>query len=394
MPVLQTDNMLSVEVIRETATWDRIQPEWDALFHASPNASPPLHFDWLRQWWRIYGPVYAQQGRGLRILTVRRDERLIGVLPLYESCQRAILQTRRLQFLSTGEQEFEEICPDYLDLLCLPAERQTCLDAIGQCLLDQNQWHWDELILRDVSERSLLPEWWSRADGCRVRTTNRGVCPIANIAGGLDAYLARLSANTRQQSRRLLRMAQKAGAQFELASDPQQVDRFFADMVRLHQARWQAAGQPGCFAAPRFTEFHQALCRLWAPRNQALLARLSVAGETLAVLYGFAVNTKFDFYQSGVVHEETSPVRSPGIVAFLLLMEQLAQRGFEQFDFLRGESFYKQRLATEARLLVELRMARTSLRLTVRETSDWMRRAARKAGRMLQGAYVGRRSGC
>jgi CelD/BcsL family acetyltransferase involved in cellulose biosynthesis len=385
---------IELAVLRDVTEWDRIEEEWNELFLASPSASPPLHFDWLRQWWRVYGGVYGQEGRGLRVIIVRRGEHLIGAMPLYQSLRGPVVRTRRLEFLSTGEREFEEICPDYMDLLYRPGEADLCLDAIAGWLLGDGRGDWDEVLLRDVSEESPLAGWWAGAeDGCRRKTAGRGMCPIANIAGGLDAYWGRLSANMRQHSRRLLRLARGAGAELTVAAGPAAADVFFEDMVRLHQERWRAAGKAGCFAAARFTEFHRTLCRSWAPQGRAVLARLGTGDRPLAVIYGFVIGRKFDFYQSGVVHETGGAVQSPGTVALLLLMDHLAQRGIELFDFLRGESFYKQRLATQARLLVEIRLFRPGVRLGVRAASSFIQRAAGKGRRMLRAAYTGQPAG-
>lgn len=132
--------------------------------------------------------------------------------------------------------------------------------------------------------------------------------------------------------------------------------------MRLHQARWQAAGKPGCFAAPRFTAFHRALARRWVPAGRAVLARLVGGGTPLAVIYGFVVGRKFHFYQSGVETETATPVRYPGFVAHLRLMEHLAGRGVTEYDFLRGAASYKDRFATATSPLVRVRLVKPNLR--------------------------------
>src|SRR5262249_29527634 len=161
----------------------------------------------------------------------------------------------------------------------------------------------------------------------------------------------------------------RAGAVFELAGW-QDFEGFFDDLVRLHQARWTAEGKPGCFAAPRFTEFHRCLIRAWLPQGRAVLARLSQGRQVYAVLYGFVTRTKFDFYQSGVKRTETGPFESPGTTANLLLMSRLVERGVTQYDFLRGSSTYKQKLATEDRQLVSPRCQRSTLRDAVFQASE------------------------
>ena len=87
---------------------EELQTEWGALFDVAPTASPPLRWEWVREWWRIYGPVYGDRGRGLRIITVRRGPDLIGVLPLYQRSTSGPWGFRQLRFISTGAAEFEE----------------------------------------------------------------------------------------------------------------------------------------------------------------------------------------------------------------------------------------------------------------------------------------------
>src|SRR5206468_3507803 len=119
-----------------------------------------------------------------------------------------------------------------------------------------------------------------------------------------------------QQSRRVLRAAAKAGARLEVAGNQAEARAFYDDLVRLHQHRWNTMEKPGCFAARRLRELHQSLAERWVPAGKAVLVRL-VVNETVGVIYGFVVGTKFDFYQSGVLIEEDSPLSSPGITGFL-----------------------------------------------------------------------------
>ena len=343
---------VTARVIHQEEDWDEIRPEWETLYNASPYASPPLAFDWVRTWWRVYGLTY---GRGLQIVTAWRGSRLVGMLPLYQ-VRSGSLGVRRLRFLSTGEAEYEETCPEYLNALCLHGEEEVCLGVVRACI---ERLAWDQLELINLPAGSPLLR--SGALPGRARTFVRGSCPIADLTGGFEKYLGRLSANGRQQARRLLREGEKAGATFEIVAADQAMAAF-DDLVRLHQARWTAGGKPGVFAAPRFTAFHRELVREWLPRERAMLARLSVGGERVAVLYGFIVGSRFEFYQSGVRYEITGRLRSPGNLAHLLLMQAVLERGVTAYDFLSGTSAYKDRLATCENRLFDVHIWRPTLR--------------------------------
>jgi hypothetical protein len=174
----------------------------------------------------------VQRSGQLRIITVWRDKQLIGVLPLYiQSIPNAPFSVRRLGFISTGEAEFEEICPDYLNILCLPGEEAGCAENMWQAigLMD-----WDYLEFLDSPQNAIL----LRTDLCptNVQYFSRGRCPVADLTGGFETYLGRLSSNSRQQARRLLREGEQAGAKLEIIS-MDQVTTALDDLVRLPQAR-------------------------------------------------------------------------------------------------------------------------------------------------------------
>jgi len=349
---------LTLRSIAEPHQWDQLEPQWQALFAASPQAAPPLHFTWLRNWWRCYDPPRPTGVHRLHIITMWQDSTLVGALPLYRRVARVPLLTRRcLCFLSTGEEEFEETCPDYLDLLCRPGCEASCLHALQTAL---HRAAWDYLDLSCMAASSPLVTDRSWLDGA-VEVTPDAPCCLADLRGSWDDYLYRLSSKHRKNIRYCLRDTAAAGATLELATTADHPE-FFADLIDLHQKRWQARAKPGCFAAPRFTEFHRTLAQVWIPTGQAVLARLRCAGEVQAVIYGFAHGSKFDAYQSGVTTARAGPLRSPGVSAHLLLMQKLVERGIERYDLLRGTSDYKNCLATTHIPMVRLQAWRPTVR--------------------------------
>ena len=375
-----------VRVIDNEEDWRHVEPAWRELFEASPAASPVLQWEWLWEWWQTYGPVYSAP-RGLRLLTVWRGDCLLGVLPLYQCRQKHILGIRCLKFLSTGEAEFEETCPNYLDLLYRKGEATTCVEALRKALLQPNYFRWDELYLRCLSEKSPLLAWTNDFVGRHQAFLDvEGTCTISEIDAGLSAYLGRLSAATRYEARRLLRAAKDGGARLEVAQDGTGVEAFYEQMIDLHQKRWTAEGRSGCFAAPRFSQFHRTLAHQLVPRGRALLARLVLADMPLAVIYGYMVGSKFDSYLSGVCAGEAGPVRSPGTAGHLFVMEYLAKRGITHYDYLcsSGPS-YKTRFGTEEQRLVRLRVRRRSVRAAAYRLPGTLAKAFRKSWRVLCG---------
>jgi CelD/BcsL family acetyltransferase involved in cellulose biosynthesis len=375
---------LITEVVRDIHQWDQLREQWQRL-HVTAAAAAPLDFDWLRAWWDIYGRAYASR---LFILIARRQDELVAALPLYVRKASKGGGMRTLAFIGTGEREREELCPDYLDVLCAPGDEDAA-HALLESLVEEH-WHcFDRLELSDVGSDARAANWARRCLAQReLEIVPRGACPVAELTGGFEAYLARLSANQRQHSRRLLRQAAAAGLRLEVAT-PQTFETFFHELVDLHQNRWIAAGQPGCFSAPRFTAFHRRLAQQWVGEGKALLTRLRHGEQTLAVKYGFIHDHRYAFYQSGVAADGDEAIKSPGNISFLMLMEHLAQRGITELDFLRGDSAYKQRLATTNRPLLQVRWVRWTWRSQVGCATGLACRGAHRLMKLLRRGNCG-----
>jgi CelD/BcsL family acetyltransferase involved in cellulose biosynthesis len=375
-----SDEPLAIRIIENETAWDAIAAAWEALYLASPTVATPLAFAWLRRWWRIFGPVY---GTGLRIVTLWRGTTLVGALPLYLGRGHGgTLGARCLRMMSTGEDEYEETCPDYLNLLHLPGEEEACARAAWTAIGTMT---WDVLDLVDLPDDSPLLRWRDTGGGVGSRAVirHRGVCPLADLRQGFDAYLADLSSKTRMRARQEIRKVERVGAVFELATAAD-AGAFFDDLIAVHQERWNADGQPGCFAAPRFTEFHRELIHEWVGQGRAVLARLSHAGRPCAILYGFVTGQRFELYQLGVRAAEGAAIHSPGTAANLLLMARLVERGIGYYDFLRGESAFKKSLTTGRRTLVRLECRKPTVRTAVDQIAHLASRGGRKVLRALR----------
>jgi CelD/BcsL family acetyltransferase involved in cellulose biosynthesis len=347
---------VTVDVIRSGQDWQSLEAEHRALFAASPQASPPLTWEWLWHWWQVFGPVYGGPD-ALRVYTVRRAGELLGVLPLY---LRRDGLTRRLCFVSTGEDRHEAVYPEYLDLLAAPGAADACLQALRPVLFGRER-DWDSLELLLVPAESPLLAW--AQDGLRggLRWLTQRPCCQADLTGGLEAYFGRLSYKLRKKSRRYWREVGKAELSLEVAADGEQALAFFEQLVALNIARWTARGESTPFSSPRVLDFHRRLLAALAPGGTAVLSRVVWSGQPLAVLYGFVVGGKYDFYQSGVCTTGDGPLESPGTATQLQLMGWLAERGVATYDFLAGDSDYKLWLATGTRQLSLLRVARPTM---------------------------------
>ncbi len=371
---------LRVVIVDNPSELDGLENQWDALFLTSPSATPPLRWKWVTQWWHAYGDQYGDGGAGLRIITIYKADRLIGILPLYEGYQSiAGFKIRRLTFITAGAAEFEETSVDYLDLLYAPGEEASCLTAIAGVLRNPRLLRWDQLHLPSISHQSPLPSLFGKWR--HARSVERGHCHLFDMNGGFESYLLRLSGENRRQARKALREVEKEGLQFEIAKDPAQADMFFDQMVQLHRSRWTSKGKAGSFS-PRHAAFHRAVLLAGVASGDVIIARLCKGQSPLAVIYAHRVGAKLHCMQQGVNTENVGRVRSPGNAAWLLLMRYMADHGITLFDHLKGTTTFKERYGTGTHVLVEVQAVRMNLRWMSYCVARFCVRVLRRLGKM------------
>lgn len=370
-----TGGTVTARVVDTLAELVALEREWNELFTRSASASPPLRWGWVREWWRYFGTP----NRSLAIVTVRQGSHLIGVLPLYRETDAR--KRTALFSVSLSRESSHSFYPEYIDVLTAPGTEAAVTGAVIKLVSDKGLGRFEGIHLGlcrtgGLLERMIAPAMkapWGSIERIELRA------PVADLRGGLEGYLRALSTNARQQMRRLLRSFRELkGTHFEIANSKEAADRFLLELIELHQKRWRAENKPGAFSTPERIAFHRAVVeRLF---ENVVLSRLSYQGETIAVLYGFLVSNKFDFYQSGNSEREI-PLKRPGILAHLLTMEALSKSGLETYDFLEGEAPYKMQLRTATAELTDVTVYGPSIRNIVRRArrdfSSLLRRVLR-----------------
>ncbi len=382
-PEESTKPEYTLEILRNEAQWTPLEQEWRQVYALCPTASPPLGWEWTHTWWSLFGELYAMRNgedEGLRLHVIRKNDLLVGVLPLYlRRSQNSPLGTRRLCFLSTGEAEFEEVCAENLDLLYLPEDRDACLNLLRDALLQPTANEWDELHLSPISVNSALSKWKMDVfeGGLGAKDAELGPSFLVNLEEGFEGYLALLSSNSRGLARKRTRGAIRDGASFQVAETQQEANEMFEQLIVLHQARWIEEGKPGCFSAPRFTEFHRLLISRLLVRKEAIIARMVVENETVSVMLGYIAGKKFDSYVAGAKFDDER-IKSPGITLHLLLKERLAAQGIVSYDHMSGTMRYKQQYSTSEAGNFSLELTRPTLRTNVGLVSNVAKRMALK----------------
>jgi CelD/BcsL family acetyltransferase involved in cellulose biosynthesis len=293
----------------------------------------------------------------------------LGLLVARPSRRWRVLDARGLHLHETGDKALDQITVEYNGLLLDRRDpagiAAACLDRLaGETTL------WNELYLPGVD-----PVW--RGWAARIGTPDLiqdSPCPYADLTGGEEAWWRSLSGNARQQIRRAQRLYGETA--LEAASGTDAAWSVWADLKDLHQAAWQARGEPGAFANPAFADFHERLIAERLAAGEIRLLRLGGPTGTIACLYNFVYRGRVLSYQSGIAPEADNR-RKPGLVAHAAAIAHSRAQGATVYDFLAGEAQYKRSLAGAENRLVWLAVRRPTAGFAAERALRKVKRLAR-----------------
>jgi CelD/BcsL family acetyltransferase involved in cellulose biosynthesis len=200
---------------------------------------------------------------------------------------------------------------------------------------------WDELYLGGVPE-SYIP--LLQGCGLPLRVVSRkptAAIDLTTLRSESRSPLDMLSANTRHQVRRAMRLYEARGRlRLEAADGIAEAMEFFDALKTFHQARWLGRGRRGAFSYPFLERFLRALIARGLPDGAVELLRVTAGGEPIGYLYNFLHRGWVGTYLSGFAYEDDARLK-PGLVSYTLCAERHLARGARVQDFLAGDERYK-----------------------------------------------------
>ncbi len=370
---------LTVSVVDSFEALRSLRDDWDGLIDASRSPSICLSWEWLHTWWE----VFFDCGVGLQVLLVHEGDRVVGLAPFFLQKHRAFgfLPVRTLRFLGTGEPEREEVASEYLDIVALRGWEEHVVKAVWAHLRDQRSW--DQLVCNDVLEDSLVMTMlYPSAVGDRHRVSDEevGIRYSVDLPPTWDAYLATLDKGSAKRLAYKRRKLERAGRVVERTVEtPQEFERGFDELVRLHTARWTSRGAQGVFASSRFTAYHKRLALALLPRGILKMRLLSLDDVNVAVLYNFRYHGTEYFYQGGFDVANAAKY-SPGLLAHVYAIVDAIQCRLQRYDFMKGRTVsYKAEYGCLEQPMHEVRVFSRTLRGRLLALECWGRTRLRRA---------------
>jgi len=238
----------------------------------------------------------------------------------------------------TGYEEFDNIVIEYNSILCVKEDIQKNLDFALLSFPEIEEFRFPYSVNIKFDDSNDLIQRGTSAPSYWIDLTS-----IDHKKG----YLAHVSKNTRAQIKRSIKEyeACQGSIKLEFAKNIEQAKRFFIELEVLHQKEWVKRGKVGAFSNTFFKAFHNRLIENRFCKKEIQLVRVYTDDEDIGYLYNFVFNNEVLFYQSGFNYKENNKLR-PGIVSHYLTILRCIEKNYSKYNFLVGETRYKQSLST------------------------------------------------
>jgi CelD/BcsL family acetyltransferase involved in cellulose biosynthesis len=320
---------------------EQIAPLWREL-EARSDATFFLTWHWMGAWIATLGappPLLIGEASGARVL--------LGFVVPFRRREAGLIRADGLRLHSIGKWEQDCIAIEYNGFLvdhewAGRAEQAAITWLLNQpngaslrpnelhvtAMLDQHRETWTPpSTLIQIPNRK--PSW--RVDLAAIRASGR-------------RYLDTLSANTRAQIRRSMRLFDAVGGLTATWAPDVSTGLSFLDGLRdLHQRQWTARGEPGGFASCFFEQFQRRLIADCLPEGSVEIVRIDRGTEPIGYLYNLIWRGHVFAFVSGLLYEPDNRLK-PGLVCHTLCIEHHLQAGNHTYDFMAGYSRYKESL--------------------------------------------------
>jgi len=330
---------LQTAIINTREQFQRLHGEWQELLEHSRSSTIFLDWDWLSNWWEVYGARYR-----LHVVTVRDPSgALVGAAPLKLARRRALrlLDLTVAEFIGHGE----DVVPEHLDFVVRAGDEARVSQAILRRLLDDGPAQ--ALDLRPFAASSPNLPWIRGQIGNLPgysAVLPHSECPIIRLPDSWEDFLARKSRNFRKKLREYeRRCARDWNVTIRRSRTPQELERDLQHLIDTHHKRW--LGDSRSFSSPEYIRFHTALSADLLAHDSLRLHVMFHGDRPIAAIYCFTHGNRYYYYQSG-----RDPKYAKHRVGFVLLqaaVRDAIQDGLEVFDLLTGTEEYKTRWADD-----------------------------------------------
>jgi CelD/BcsL family acetyltransferase involved in cellulose biosynthesis len=338
-----------IESVKALAEW---RADWDAVYAADPEGQIYLSWMWMSKWLTVVPLPKA-------ILAAQPDasSAYVAFLPL----------TLQVEERDGGFRNYINMggnyAADYTGFICRPEFEETAIPAFADRIrqLNWTDLRLDYLCASDRRTALFLQGFDANAfeivESERVDddNINHTIAPFAALPESWDAYLSdRLSANTRQKLRRLLRQLDNADEFCVTHADASTIVRDFEILIRFWTEQW--GPRKGAHLSLILKQYRTMLRHAFD--SGSLLLPVLWRGDrpvaALAILVD-ATKRMYHFFIGG--RDKTFEGPQPGLMLHAHSIRHAIANGIGTYDFLRGDEPYKYSFGVEERRIKYIRVS-------------------------------------
>ncbi len=340
---------MHITVIRSETEWSEIADEWNQLLGKSISNVPFLRFEYLNAWWQHRGGGEWPKSV-LYIITARDDEgNLVGAAPLFLSKNHA----GESVLLLLGSIEIS----DFLDIIVQEINLEAFLDVTLAYLSGPDAPDWDLLDWYNLIENSpTLPALEKLAGKYNLSLKQERIqpSPYITLPGDFDEYLASLDKKYRRELTRKMRNA--AGYFIPIQHYVVEDEDSLETEVDEYIAIMREEEEKDTFLTDKMVAQIHAIAQAAFKAGWLQLAFIKVGKEKAAGYFNFKYDNRIWVYNSFLARKFGN--LSPGIVLIGRLLQESIEKGYQEFDMMRGDEEYKYHLGGQDRFVVRVTITR------------------------------------
>ena len=341
---------IRIEHIYNNQEFANLQENWDRLHSQSPIRDAFLTWEWLWTWWKHYS-----QNKDLWLTTAWQGEQLAGIAPLMLIKKRKYGQTFRI-LKALGAPDCD------ISGFLVHNGNECILQALCDFIISQQK-HWDAIELdefhNDDPQTLFVIKYFQKFSFDTLKIVKDHY--YLPIESDWPTYFNNISGNTRNDVKRRIRRAEENGKlSYERVAGEEVKWEHFQTIFKIN-----AAGHyPDLYAKNLERAFHHDLMERMHKLGLIEMYFLWFDEKPVAFRYGFAFEGKFEDWRNGV--DMNFNQLSAGKILLKMTLEDHFNRGYREFDFLRGIDEYKARWQPQKRQFASIRIThKKNIRATI-----------------------------
>jgi CelD/BcsL family acetyltransferase involved in cellulose biosynthesis len=356
-----------------------LERDWRDL-QSRAHASFFVSWPWVAAWLKTYGAQPAAGHLSLMRASLHGETVGLGIISDRPVKRMVGGPASNVYLHQTGNPDADRIFIEYNGFLVDRDLVRPVWAALLSCIAARFEtenpagWAAFHIAGADASVFTTIAE-----SGLPYRATVQHRChwvDFASLDTGLNSYVQHLSANTRTQVRRSIKLFEASGDALGLkvAASRDEARAFLAELKALHIETWQRRKKDaGAFSAPLFEDFAAELISEGHETGNVDLIRVAAGAETIGVLINFVHDGQVYAYQSGFAYSADNRLK-PGLVTHAMAIAHYRNLGLKGYHFMAGESRYKASLGNAVETLTWLTLYRDDFQAKLENALTSMKR--------------------